>query len=422
MWVLIGMVTLMLTGMPLALAIGVIVAGYIYLGANVSGAIIPQQMIGAVYEFVLLAIPLFLLTGRLMSDSDLIDNLIRLSSSLVGWVRGGLAQVNILLSVILSGISGSVLADTAATGSTLVPAMKRDGYGAAFSAALTAASASIGPIVPPSLIMVVLGGLSTVSIGRLFLGGVIPGLILAIMFGILAYIISRRRNYPKGSVPTRREFWVNTVRALPALGLPVIIVGGIVGGVFTATEAAGVAATYALFLVVVTRQFSLRTFYRGVIDVGVTTGAVMFVVAMAGVLGWMLVMERAADGLLVFLSSFAESPTAVLALIVIALLVLGCFIEVMALLILSVPMLMPIINQVGIDPVHFGVVATVALTAGLITPPFGLSMFLTCRLSQVGVEEFVPEVLPFLACIGVVLTLLVMFPQLVVYLPNLVMG
>ncbi|MCC5857808.1 MAG: TRAP transporter large permease [Ectothiorhodospiraceae bacterium] len=416
------MVVLMLTGMPLALAVGVAVALYIYFVAPVSGTIIPQRMLGAVDGFVLLAIPLFLLTGRLMSDSRIIGQLIHFSTCLVGWVRGGLAQVNVVLSVIISGISGSVLADTAATGSSLVPAMKRAGYGAGFSGALTAASASIGPIIPPSIIMVVLGGLTTVSIGRLFLGGVVPGLILAIVFGVIVYWISKKRNYPKGDLPTGREFVKSFFQALPALGLPLIIVGGILTGIFTATEAAAVAAVYTLLLVVATRQFSFRKFYRGVVDVGVATGAILFVVAIAGVLGWVLIMERAADGMLHYLGGFADNPTLVLALITLALLVLGCFIEIMALLILSIPLLMPVVQQVGIDPVHFGVVATLALTTGLITPPFGLSMFLTCRLSGIRMEEFAREVFPFLLGIGVVLVILIIFPQLVLYLPNRLMG
>lgn len=416
------MVVLMLTGMPIVLAIGVAVTAYVYFIAEMTPMIIPQQMIGAVDDFVLLAIPLFLLTGRLMSDTRMISQLIRFSASLVGWARGGLAQVNVVLSVILAGISGSVLADTAATGTAVVPAMKREGYGAGFAGALTAASACIGPIIPPSLIMVVLGGLSAVSIGRLFLGGLVPGLLLAFLFGLVVHIISTKRGYPKGPFPTRKEFWQSLLQALPALGLPVIIVGGILGGVFTATEAAAVATAYTIVLIVVTRQIDFGTFYRAVVDVGVATGAILFIVAAAGVLGWMLIMERAASGLLDALVAFSDNPTVVLALITVALLVLGCVIEIMALLILSVPLLMPVVAQMGIDPVHFGVVATVALSTGLITPPFGLGMFLTCRLSGIQMEEFTREVMPFLICLVVVLALLIVFPQLVLFIPSLVMG
>jgi len=420
-WLVALLLALFLIGMPIVLAVGFVSVIYA-LVTEIPLTIIPQQLLSGIDSFVLLAIPLFLLTGGIMGESGITRRLLQFSEGLVGWMRGGLAQVNVLTNVFMAGISGSGLADAAATGSALIPLMKQRGYGVGFAAAVTAAASCIGPIIPPSIIMVVIGGLTSASVGRMFLGGVVPGLMLGLAFGLCVHITSVRRNYPKGEPVSMRTLARSFLLALPALGLPVIIIAGILSGAFTPTEAAAVAGVYTILFGVVSRELGWKAFYRAVVGVGTATGTIMFIVGVSSVFGWILVSEdigtRVADVLL----SITRDPRWMMLLIVACLLVLGCFVEVMALLILTVPILMPLVETLGIDPVHFGVVATIALTTGLITPPFGLCMFMMCSIGNVRIEEFTREIWPFIACIVVGLLLFIFFPELVVYVPNAIMG
>ncbi|MSQ54319.1 MAG: TRAP transporter large permease [Betaproteobacteria bacterium] len=422
-WVVFGlMLLLFFTGMPIVLAIGFCSLLYAMFVAGVPLSIIPQQVVTGIDTFLLLAIPMFILTGALMGEGDVTGKLVRFSQSLVGWMRGGLAQVNVLTNIIISGISGSGLADAAATGSALLPVMKKAGYGAAFSAAVTACGSTVGPIIPPSIIMVVIGGLTSISIGRMFLGGVVPGLILGFMFALVCYFVSRRRGYPVESRFSIAEVARSFLSALPSLGLPFIIIGGILSGAFTPTESAGIAAVYVIGLGLAYRKLSWRAFYRAVVETGVVTGTVMFVVGISGIFGWILISENVGDLIVEALKGLTDDPKVMMLLITAVLLVLGCFMEVLAILILSVPVLMPLVETIGIDPVYFGVIATVALATGLVTPPFGLTMFLMCNMAGVRIEEFAREAIPFLVCILVGLVLFIYFPPLVLWLPNVLMG
>lgn len=422
-WFLLGlMVLLFFTGMPIVLAIGFCSLLYAILVADVSLLIIPQQVVTAIDTFLLLAIPMFLLTGALMEESDVTRRLVRFSQSLVGWLRGGLAQVNVMTNIFMAGISGSGLADAAATGSALIPVMKRAGYGAAFSAAVTGCASCIGPIIPPSIIMVVIGGLTSISIGRMFLGGVVPGLILGLGFGVVCYVVSRRRSYP---VEANFDF-VEAVRsffaALPSLGLPAIIIGGILSGAFTPTESAGIAAVYVIVLGLINRRLTWRGFYRATVETGVVTGTIMFIVGISAIFAWILIAENAGDGIVNLLTSISSDPRILMLLITLVLLLLGCVLEVLAVLILTVPVLMPLVEKAGIDPVYFGVIATVALTTGLVTPPFGLTMFLMCNMADITIGEFATEALPFIGILFVTLVLLIFAPELILWLPGVLMG
>lgn len=422
-WALLGlMVVLFFTGMPIVLAIGFCSVLYAAFVAGVPLSIIPQQTVSAIDTFLLLAIPMFILTGSLMGETDVTVRLVRFSQSLVGWIRGGLAHVNVMTNVFMAGISGSALADAAATGSALIPVMKRAGYGSAFSAAVTACASCIGPIIPPSIIMVVIGGLTSISIGRMFLGGVVPGLILGLLFGIVCYTVSRRRNYPVEGRFDAAEVVRSFLAALPSLGLPVIIVGGILSGVFTPTESAGVAAVYVIALGVLNRKLTWRGFCRAVIETGVVSGTVMFIVGISAIFAWILIAENAGDGIVRLLRSITSDPSITMLLITAALLLLGCVMEVLALLILTVPVLMPLVESTGIEPVYFGVIVTVALATGLATPPFGLTMFLMCNMSGVTIEEYSRESIPFIAILVGTIVLLIFFPQLVLWLPGVLMG
>lgn len=421
-WVVLGvMVLLFFSGMPIVLAIGFCSLIYLLFVADVPLSIIPQQAISAVDTFLLLAIPMFVLAGALMGEADVTKRLVRFSQSLVGWIRGGLAQVNVMTNMIISGISGSGLADAAATGSALIPVMRKVGYGSAFSAAVTACGSTVGPIIPPSIVMVVIGGLTSISIGRMFLGGVIPGVILSFMFGLVCYIVARRRNYPVEARFSLVEVGRSFLSALPSLGLPVIIIVGILTGVFTPTESAGVAVLYVIILGLCHRALTWRSFYRGVVETGVISGTVLFVIGISSIFGWILIAENAGDAIVKLLQGMTTDPKLMMLLIVVVLLILGCVMEVLAVMILSVPILMPIVEATGMDPVYFGVIATVALATGLVTPPFGLTMFIVCKMAQVSIEDFTRESMPFFACILAALLLFIWFPQLVLWLPDMLM-
>ncbi len=422
-WLLLGlMVLLFFTGMPIVLAIGFCSLLYTIFVADVPLLIIPQQVVSSIDTFLLLAIPMFLLTGALMGESDVTKRLVRFSQSLVGWIRGGLAQVNVMTNVFMAGISGSGLADAAATGSALIPVMRKAGYGAAFSAAVTACASCIGPIIPPSIIMVVIGGLTNISVGRMFLGGVVPGLILGLGFGVVCYVVSRQRNYPVEAGFDAAEAVRSFFAALPSLGLPVIIIGGVLTGAFTPTESAGIAAVYVIVLGLLNRKLTWRGFYRAMVETGVVTGTIMFIVGIAAIFAWILIAENAGDAIVNLLTPISSDPRILMLLIVLVLLLLGCVLEVLAVLILTVPVLLPLIEKAGIDPVYFGVIATVALTTGLVTPPFGLTMFLMCDMASVTIIEFAREALPFLAILIGTMVLLIFVPELVLWLPGVLMG
>ncbi len=424
MWAVVGLLLLLfISGMPIVLAVGAVVLFYVVVFADVPLVIIPQQTIAAIDSFLLLAIPMFLLTGQLMGDADITRRFIRFSQSLVGWMRGGIGQVNVLSSILMSGISGSGLADAAATGSVLIPIMKRSGYGAPFSAALTGcACAVIGPMIPPSIIMVLIGGLTSVSIARMFLGGIIPGLLLGLFFGIVVYLTARQRDFPRSASFSGREVVVSFWGALPSLGLPIIIIGGILAGVFTPTESAAVAVIYTIGLGLCYRQMSFSVFSRAVVEVGVTTATVLFIIGISGIFGWMLVSESIGDAIVEWLVGITTNQTLMLLLISGVFLLLGCFVDSVAILVLAIPVLMPLVLQLGIDPVAFGVIASLALATGLVTPPFGLIMFLMCRMADVRIEDFSKELIPLLGAVLAALVLIIIFPELILWLPDLIMG
>ena len=314
-------------------------------------------------------------------------------------------------------------ADAAGTGSVLIPAMVRSGYSRAFSAALTAAASTIGPIIPPSIPFVVFGVLASVSIGRLFLGGAIPGVLMGLYLMVAVYLIAKRRGYARGKPPTGAEVKTAVWEAIPALLLPVIIIWGIVGGVVTPTEAAVLAVLYALFLgLFVYRELDWRALHRIFGEAALTTASVMFIVAAAALLAWVLTREQAGPALVRLVLSISTDPYIVLLVLNIILLILGCFLETLSLMILLVPVLMPLIKALGIDPVHFGVMFTLNLMIGLITPPVGMSMFIACRIAGIQITEFAREVWPFVAALVLVLLVVTYFPSVVLFLPNLLMG
>ena len=416
-------VVLLAIGAPVAVAMGLTGAIAVTMLDEIPLEVIAQRFVTGVDSFPLLAVPFFILAGALMNTGGTTQRLVRLANVLVGRFTGGLGHVNVVSNMIMAGMSGSAAADAAGTGSVLIPAMARAGYSRPFAAALTAAASTIGPIIPPSIPFVVFGVLASVSIGRLFLGGAIPGLLMGLYLMAAVYIIARRRGYARGAKPTGGEVWTAFRDALPALMLPAIIVWGIAGGVVTPTEASVLAVLYALFLgTVVYRELTWDSTFAIFGEAAMTTATVMFIVAASALLAWVLTREQAGPQLVRLVTAVSTDPFIVLLVLNVILLILGCFLETLSLMILLVPVLMPLIKTLGIDPVHFGVMFTLNLMIGLITPPVGMSMFITCRIAGIQVAEFAREIWPFVIALVAVLLVVTYFPSVVLFLPNLVMG
>lgn len=418
---ILAIVTLSLLGLPIGHAM---IAGSILylLVAGQDLSIAAEQLLNGMYtNYVILAVPLFILAAELMNIGSMTERLLRFCDALVGRFRGGLAQVNVLQSLIFAGMSGSAIADAAGTGRMMQAMMTRDGrYPPAFAAALTAASSVIGPIIPPSIPMVLYALVSDASIGFLFLGGVIPGLLMALAQMTIVASAARRRNFPvEPPIPLRRLPGI-TWRAFPALMMPVVLLGGIYGGATTPTEAAAVAAAYALAVsVLLYRSVSFRAFYGSLAYSARTTASIGMLIAGALVFNYVVTIENIPDSLRVLLAGWNLSPLGFLILVNLLLLILGCLLEGTAILLIVVPVLIATAKALGIDMVHFGVVVIVNIMLGLITPPYGLLLFIMTNIAEVPLRQIVRECMPFLGAMLVALALITFFPSLVLWLPRL---
>ena len=408
---------------PIALAIGLACAGTIAFFSDIPIIVMVQRMVIGIDSFVLLAIPLFILTGKLMNAGGITDRLFSFARGLVGHVRGGLGQANIIASMIFSGMSGSAVADAGGLGTIEIKAMTDQGYPKEFSGAITIASSVIGPVIPPSIPMVLYGALAEVSVGRLFMGGIIPGILVGISLMILVYMMSIKRNYPRDKRISFKEFLIRFEKAfLPTL-TPVIILGGIISGIFTPTEAAAVAAVYAFALsFFVYRTLKIKNIPKILLDTMVTTAIVTFIISNASSFSYLLLLGDISGKLVNALTAITMNRYVMLLILNIVLLFFGCVMEAGVALILLVPILVPLLNIVGIDLVHFGVVMTLNLMIGVATPPIGMSLFVVSQISNMKIEDLMRSILPFLIPLIIVLFIITYVPILVTWIPNLVFG
>jgi len=413
---------MMAVGMPLFLTMGS--SCLIYLIAN--GEIllsVPQRLTASANSFPLLAAPFFMLTGMAMNSAGITNRIYDFAECLAGRFRGGLAHVNVIGSVIFAGMSGSAVADAAGLGTIEIKAMTDEGYPRAFSAAVTAASATIGPIIPPSVPLLIYGVLADVSIGRLFAGGFIPGFLMAGALMAMIRWMAHRRGFGAHPAPTFREFTTKSREAFLSLMTPIILFGGMMIGVFTPTEAAFIAASYALVLgVFVYREISWRDLPRIFLDTVETNAVVLMLVMTASLMGWVLTRAQVPQQLGAWILGTTRNPLIILLMINIFLLIVGCFMEALAALIILVPVFMPVIQSVGIDPVHFGLVMVLNLMIGTLTPPVGIVLFVVARVANLPFEVVTKATAPFLIPLIVVLVLITIFPPLVLWLPNLIFG
>jgi tripartite ATP-independent transporter DctM subunit len=412
----------MLAGMPLFASMGLAAFAFVALG-DLPLSIVPQKIAQSANSFPLLAAPLFILMGNILNSAGITEKIFAFATAIVGWMRGGLCHANIIASVIFSGMSGSAVADAAGVGTIEIKAMVDEGYDPPTAAAITAASATIGPIIPPSLPMVIYGVSADVSIGALFLAGVLPGLLMAGALMAMVRVIAARRNLPRHPFPGLSGVWKAFREAFWALMAPVILFGGMMSGYFTPTEAAAVAAVYALFLgLFVYRDFDLRDLPRLIVETVETTGVVMALVMVAGALGWCMSISRVPQTLTPAIIDNISNPLVFLIVCNIILLVVGCFMEALAAMLILIPILVPAAASYGIDPVHFGLMFIFNLILGTIHPPVGVVLFVTAKIANISFEAMSRAIMPWLIPLLATLVAITIWPPLTTWLPQVFMG
>ncbi len=404
---------------PIAFALGISTLTYL-LVADIPLIILPLKMYAGIDLFVLLSIPGFILAGNLMNSCGMTDRIIKFSNNLLGHVRGGLALANVGASMIFAGISGTAIADTASIGSIMIPAMKKEGYDTDFSCAVTAASSTIGPIIPPSLPMIIAGSLTGLSIGKLFLAGAVPGLLLALGFMVVSYSISIKRKHPKQEKASWKERRSGFFNAFWALLMTFLILYGIIGGMFTPTEASIVAVLYALLVgLLIYRTLNLKKIALVMKNSAGTTASLMLLVGFANLFGWILVSERVPQQLADLLLTITQNKIILLLLINILLILIGSFMETIAALLIVYPILLKVAVSAGVDPIQFSIIAILNLIIGLNTPPVGVCLFVASGIGKIPLEKVVKAGFPFLLVSLLVLLLVTYIPALSLLLPGL---
>jgi len=414
----VSLFALMLMRVPIAFALALSCIGYIAL-EGLPPVLLMHNMVNGMNSFPLLAIPFFILAGALMNSSGITSRIFAFARSIVGWMHGGLGHVNVGASIIFAGMSGAAVADAGGLGAIEIKAMRDAGYDDDFSVGVTAASSTIGPIIPPSLPLVIFGVMASVSIGDLFVAGIVPGLLMALALMIMVWFYARRRGYPTDTGFSVSNVGRTFVSAFLPLMTPVIIVGGIVSGAFTPTEAAVCAAAYALALgVLVYRTITVRSFVRVSMETIETTASIMLIVGAATVFAWILTANQAAAQFADFMFSITDNRNAILLIIMLVVLIIGLFMETIAAISILVPVLLPISAEIGVDPVHLGVIIILNLMIGLLTPPVGMVLFVLSKVSGVPFGQCVRATMPFLVPLIGVLLLLTFVPALTLALPE----
>lgn len=405
---------LIFINVPIAIALGVSSVLILVIGGNIPLVILPQKMFAALNSFPLMAAPFFILAGKLMEHGGISERLIEFAKSLVGQLKGGLAHVSILACVFFAAISGSATATTAAIGGIMIPAMVKAGYDRNFSTAVQAAAGTTGIIIPPSVPLVLYGVSAGASVTSLFIAGIIPGLLIGISLMVVAYFISRKQGY--GSDAEKISFknvWQSFKRAILALLMPIIILGGIYSGYFTPTEASVVAVVYGLIIgIFVYKKINLKTLREILVSSVVTTSVIMFIIATAALFGMVLTRERIPQEVATLFLDSNLSPFVVLLLVNIFLLIVGTFMETIAAIIILTPILLPVMTSIGVDPIHFGIIMVANLSIGLITPPVGVSLFVSSQVGGTKFEPLVKAVIPFLLMMIVDILLITFIPGL----------
>ncbi|PSU48043.1 ABC transporter permease [Photobacterium frigidiphilum] len=415
-----GWGALLAVGMPVAFTLYVVSIAYLLLNSGI--ALSPQKIISGLNSFPLLAVPFFIFSGLLMNSAGITDKMFNFARNLTGHFTGSLGHVNILASLLFSGMSGSAHADAGGLGQLEIKAMRDEGYDDGFSGAITAASSVIGPLMPPSIPMVIYGVMSGASVGALFLAGIVPALLCTVALMVMVYIIAKKKNYKVYPRASMKMIFSSFKEAFLALLTPVIIIGGIFSGIVTPTEAAVVASLYAMFLgFFVYKELTFSTLVRLIHETVNTSAVIGFLIGGVSLFGYLIIKEDIPMKAAELFLQVTDSPIVFLLMVSVMLFILGAFIETLALLLILVPILLPITVQLGIDPVHFGVVVVLNMMLGILTPPMGVSLFVVSKVGNIPYEVLARSVIVFLIPLIAVLLLIIFFPQLVLFLPNMLL-
>lgn len=413
---------LMLIGVPIAFVIGIVALIGIISVPGIPEVTMPMKMLNGIDSFVLLAIPLFILAANLMNHGKISQKLIDLALTMVGHIRGGLAQANILVSMMFAGVSGAAQADTAGVGKILIPNMEKQGYDKETAVAVTAASSTIGVIIPPSIPMIIFAGLTNVSVGALFLAGIVPGILVGIAMMIFVYFLAIKRGYPKAKRASVKTFFKLALESLPALFTPVIIIGGIISGYFTATEAAAVASLYTLIIgMFVYKTIKIKDLPSILKDTLALSSLSIFALAAASALGELLSYFRVASIAQDFFTDNVSSMALFILIIILFFLFIGTFMDAIPAMILFVPIILPTSLAFGMDPTHLGLIVVITLAIGLITPPYGLCLLLAAKIGNLSIERSIVAVIPYILIVIAVLLLVAYVPSLSMWVPSLLM-
>jgi tripartite ATP-independent transporter DctM subunit len=414
-------IVLLLFGMPIFFSLGTI--SLIYLMSHHEILLsVPQRLTMTADSFPLLAAPFFILMGNLMNTAGVTRRIFNFANCLVGHIKGGLGHANVVASMIFAGMSGAAVADAAGLGTIEIKAMKEGGYDVDFAAAITAASSTIGPIIPPSLPMIIYGVLANTSVGGLFVGGIIPGFLMGSALMVYVYFFARNRKYPRHRFPSLRGFRTAFKEAFLSLLTPVILLGGIFSGIFTPTEAAAVAAFYALLLGFFYGEIKIGDLPKIILRTIETNAVIMALVMTAALFGWVITRAQVPQMMGRLLVGISENPVIILLVLDCFLLFVGCFMEAIAAQMILIPILLPVVLKLGISPVHFGVIMIMNLMIGTLTPPIGVVLYVTAKVADVSFERITKATLPFLIPLLVVLLLVTLIPQLTMFLPSLILG
>jgi tripartite ATP-independent transporter DctM subunit len=419
-WMAFIFIAILIAGVPVFIALAGSSFIFTHFIAGYPDFVILHRMAGGIDSFPLLAVPFFILAGNLMNSAGITNRIYDFAVAIAGWMRGGLAHVNIIGSVIFAGMSGTAIADAAGLGTIEIKAMKDHGYDTEFSVGVTAASSTLGPIIPPSLPFVIYGMMANVSIGALFLGGVVPGAVMTIFMMLYVYYCARKYNMGRDQAFRIKTLALTFIAAFPALLTPAIIIGGMTFGWFTPTEAAIAACAWAIILgLFLYRTLSWKQFYKVTMDTIETTAGVLLIVGAASLFGWVLTTTRVTEYTTEALLAVTDNKYIILLLSNIVLLIVGCFLEPIASISILVPVLMPVIAKVGIDPVHFGVMMTLNLMIGLLHPPLGMVLFVLARIAKLSLERTTMAILPWLIPLLFSLVAITLIPELTLWLPRL---
>ena len=419
--VLVGLIML---GLPIAVSMGLTaLIFFVALGETDVLCMIPARMYSSTTSFTLLAIPFFILTGNLMNAGGITNRLFRFAQNLVGHFRGGLGHVIVVSAMIFAGMTGAAVAEAAAIGTIGLEGMTKRGFDRKFCTAIIASASTIGPVIPPSIPLVIYGSITGTSVGRLFLGGFIPGFLMGIALMVIVYVVSGRRGYPRERRATLRELLDSVLGALSAVFTPVIIIGGMVSGIFTPTEASVGATVYALILtMLIYKEVKWKDLPRILWETLEASVRVLFIISAAGIFGWLLIHQRVPETVIKGLLALSGNPWIVLLIINFILLVLGCFMEGISVLLLTIPVFVPVITKLGIDPVHFGLIMTLNSMIGLLTPPVGMVLYTMSSIGRIPLWDLAYELRWHLVALMIVLGLITYVPGFATWLPNLLMG